>query len=276
MKNNSLGQRGSAILYIFVLIALFAFLAYMFSYGTRGNIGWFQDEQSEAATTATQQCSNNLTMATKRLEARGCGALISTATDGSNANPGAPTDGSCSLYHPNGGGLKPCDGVVTPTCDLTSLAVGQSACGVIYAGTLTGRRIYAYATDSGSAETWDNGNGWAEALPGANDAFDGKINTDFLVTNVSSRAPYRAAELCRALGPDFYLPAPQELILLYNVRTTGDFAGTFTLGGGFVNTMYWSSRAQTTPNAYLIRMEVGVISYTNRDQTRRVRCVRTD
>lgn len=278
MKNNDPRQRGSAILYIFVFVALFAFLAYIFSYGTRGNLGWFQDEQSRAATTAAQQCSNNMTMATKRLEARGCGTLISTATDGSNSNPGAPTDGSCSIYHPNGGGIRPCDGVITPTCDLTSLAVGQSTCGVIYAGTVTGRRIYAYATDIPGTITWDNGNGYNENFAGAaGNANDGKPNTDFLIGHTTgSSYPYAAAEACRALGAEFYLPATNELMLIYNERNTGDFAGTVVTGGSFLNSVYWTSREQTTANAYYIRMAAGTVSYANRDQTRRVRCVRTD
>lgn len=108
MKNNHNSEQGSAILYLFVLVALFGFLAYIFAYGSRGNIAMLTSEQTKATVTTTTQCANNLAMATKRLEARGCGAMISSATDGSNSNPGAPTDGSCSIYHPNGGGITYC------------------------------------------------------------------------------------------------------------------------------------------------------------------------
>lgn len=91
---------------IFIAIALLAALSYAFMQGSRGGLSMIENEQDSAAATGAQDCTNTINMAVKRLELRGCGATISHAEDGSNSNPGAPSNGSCSVYHPNGGGVK--------------------------------------------------------------------------------------------------------------------------------------------------------------------------
>jgi len=107
MKKNKYTS-GSVILIILITVSLFAALTYAFLQNTNTNIAWLEKEKDSAAVIGAEDCSNNVLAATKRLEARGCEGLISSATDGSNANVGAPSDGSCSIYHPNGGGIKPC------------------------------------------------------------------------------------------------------------------------------------------------------------------------
>jgi hypothetical protein len=106
MNRNS--QRGSAIMILFIAVALFGLLAYAFMQGTRTSTGWLKTEADKAAVVTSEDCANSIDMAMKRLKSRGCAAAISTAPDGSNVLPGAPTDGSCSVYHVNGGGVKPC------------------------------------------------------------------------------------------------------------------------------------------------------------------------
>lgn len=168
---------------------LFGMLAFAFMQGSRSSVNWVQKEKDNAAATSSTDCSNAVNLAVKRLEARGCGALISYNTDGSNSAAGAPADGSCSIYHINGGGVKNC-GAAAPSCsqaELQALANGDSCSGVIYVGESSGRRFYTNAADIGPY-TFDNGSGAVDNQP-ANDAFDGEANTDVLVAAGGPAAP---------------------------------------------------------------------------------------
>lgn len=106
-------ERGGAIMFLFIAVALFGALGYAFLQSSRNSTTMMTSEAAKATAYQSQDCSNAVNMATKRLQARGCGAMISTLADGSNTSPGAPTDGSCSIYHPNGGGVKPCSALAT-------------------------------------------------------------------------------------------------------------------------------------------------------------------
>jgi hypothetical protein len=104
------GERGSAIFILFVAVALFGLLSFAMLQGSRSSLTMISDEAQKNQATQTQDCMNTIDMAAKRLAARGCGGLVSYSEDGSNVNAGAPSDGSCSIYHTNGGGVKPCAG----------------------------------------------------------------------------------------------------------------------------------------------------------------------
>ena len=93
---------------LFIAVALFAALAFALMQGSRNNLNLITGERDRAAATQSQDCTNAIDLAVKRLEARGCGNKISYQTDGSNPAAGAPVDGSCSVYHANGGATKPC------------------------------------------------------------------------------------------------------------------------------------------------------------------------
>ncbi len=106
-KDNA--QNGSVIILILVAVALFSALSWAWMENSRSNISLLTSEKSKSVVTASQDCQNAIDAATKRLESRGCGSFITTNADGSLAGvPGEPTDGSCALYHPNGGGIKYC------------------------------------------------------------------------------------------------------------------------------------------------------------------------
>lgn len=284
MRSNFTGtQRGSALILLFVVLGLFGTISFVFLQGTRSSVALMEGERADAQAIQTQDCANAISKATLRLQARGCGTLISTNADGSNTNPGAPSDGSCSLYHPNGGGLKVCDGTVVvaggggppsdPEACLDTLGVGQSCVGAVYAGTIGANRIYAAPTDLAST-SWNNGSGTMPNVPGAASNSDGMANTNAILL-VASGSPYRAAANCRALGPKWYLPAPAELQLLEDVKTTGSFSGTFNTSGGG-SSRYWSSRQVNSDEARAVRLVDGSTDDRDKEESLRVRCIRQE
>lgn len=268
-------QRGSAIIMLFIAVALFGLVSYAFLHGSRGNMNMITDEASKASGYQSQDCSNAVNMATKRLEARGCGTQISYLADGSNINTGAPRDGSCSVFHPNGGGVKPCNtSAIDPgsTCILT-LNVGESCNGLVYAGELGGERLYTTPADT-TQTTYNNGTlNWGGTLTGAQSTTNGMANTDWLVAQTGAAAPFRAAQACRALGAEWYLPSRDELLVLYNARNTGDFSGTFKSAS---TDAYWSSTSSGGQDAYRARFFNGTTPINSRGGSYYIRCVRKD
>ena len=86
---------------------------------------------------------------------------------------------------------------------------------------------------------------------------DGKANTDKVMSR-SDRAAYSAFVWCRAKGKDWYLPAEDELKLLYRVRDT--INSTLKERGG--NTLsdddwYWSSTEDGKFCAWIVNMDGG-------------------
>lgn len=82
MKDRA-GERGVVILWLFIAVALFGALLYTFTRSTRTSTTWLEKESAKAGVTGDKDCDNALALATKRLELRGCGALISYEPDGS-------------------------------------------------------------------------------------------------------------------------------------------------------------------------------------------------
>lgn len=255
---------------LFIAVALFAALAYAFMQGSRSSLTFLEKEQDEAAVTQSQDCTNAINMATKRLEARGCGSLISSEADGTNSDPNAPSDGSCAIYHPNGGGVK-ASCAPAESSDWATLNIGElSSDGVtVYAGTSGGKRIYTTLTDQGFAQ-WNasgNGNG------GSMSVSDGMANTNSLVANPPGT--YAAAEMCRAIGPDWYLPATDELILLYTNKDIGELDDTFPGEFGAPGA-YWTSTDINGSHIQTYNFGGYGLGGVNPTSTYRVRCVRSD
>ena len=264
-------QRGSAIIMLFVAIALFGLLGYAFLQGTRGSTTIITDTASKAQATDAMQCNNSIAMAVKRLEVRGCGNMISYISDGSNDHANAPTDGSCSVFHPNGGGVKVCD---------LSIAVGPNPCkasiapafgticndGSLYMGTTPdgGGRYAAAAADESGTFSWGP-NFTTTSITSTN---TGQANTIILV-NLGAGL-YRAAEVCFnkiAHGhDDWYLPAYNELDPMEN---SGNYLSGIDPAG-----QYWSSSEASNNTARALVVSTGNSANRAKNVSVKIRCVR--
>ena len=263
-------QRGSAIIMLFVAIALFGLLGYAFLQGTRGSTTLITDTASKAQATNTQMCSNVVNMATRRLEAKGCKpGQISLSPDGNNPVMGAPTDGSCSVFHINGGGAKPCVIAANPDDRCTTTNVIGTVCedGAFYiGGVYGGTRIYARAADSSSSIRWKTTN---TATAGTNNSTDGETNTNGMAT--AGLALHPAAQMCRSHGPEWYVPSTVEIHSMYHYKDDLDLAsrGISTVGE------YWTSESFNATQAYAYRFDVGTLTpFNNKNTNKRLRCVR--
>jgi hypothetical protein len=146
-------------------------------------------------------------------------------------------------------------------CIYTALAIGESCGDLIYAGESGGNRLYTTAADQGFTWPWATVNGGS----GAESYSDGVANTNAMEAN--GFANYPAARSCRALGTEWYLPAREELIMLYNNR--GDI-------GGFLQSMYWSSTDRgvfSGYNAAWCLQNGNSNCYTGKSGVYHVRCV---
>lgn len=106
MKINS--QRGSALVYVFIGIALFGVLMFVFSRGGSQNSSSLTTQQSKTKAIEIMARADSITRAVDKLMAKGCSInqlnfYSSHFTQAGTANPTAPVDGSCDVYSPQGG-----------------------------------------------------------------------------------------------------------------------------------------------------------------------------
>lgn len=207
---------------LFVAVALFGLLAFAFLQGSRSNTAIITGEAGKVATYQAQDCTNAVSLAIRRLNSRGCEGMLSLNTNGTNASPGAPADGSCSVYHPNGGGVAPCDVVVAVVEPCTVPNIGDECPdGSIYAGMSPdgNRRMYTTPND-GPTLPWNNGNGTGYAPTGAISATAGFANTMAAYaidadTNTPEFEYHLGAQYCAELvahqHDDWYIPAMDEM-----------------------------------------------------------------
>lgn len=106
MKRSS--ERGSAIIMLFVAVALFGMISYAFLQGSRSNVALLTDEQAKAQAQKIIAYGNDLKSAVVRLRARGC-----KDTDISFENSVVPgytnvnnSPNICKIFHIEGGGLQ--------------------------------------------------------------------------------------------------------------------------------------------------------------------------
>ncbi len=154
-------ERGSAIIMLFIAVALFGALAYAFLKGSRSSTGLMTDEQAKTYAQMLISFSNELKSGTKRLQLRGCkenaisfaNSVYKTTSDvllnADGHNPNSPTNGSCDLFKVSGAGLTPLilpDGalklVVTNTWNSNAFRI--NAAPVLNVGSDTKREIVLY------------------------------------------------------------------------------------------------------------------------------------
>lgn len=102
------------------------------------------------------------------------------------------------------------------------------------------------------------------ALAGTTSTSDGMANTNAMI----AAGNHPAAQACRAMGADWFLPAIDQLTYLSSVRTTGEINGmygintsTTTIGGE-----YWSSTQSSTTSQNQTRILASTSMY-NRSKT---------
>ena len=268
-------QSGNALFLILIAVALFAALSYAVTQSGRGNAG-IEREQQMINQAVSEQCTASVNYAVNKLKLIvGCDSseISYELADGSNANASAPADKSCHIFHANGAGVAPCGAYSASGCDLAALSLGEKCTSgdVVYAGMSEGSRLYTTAADQGIF-TWNNGtSNWVST--GAKSSTDGKANTDTLVALAGAGAPYEAANACRGLGSDWYLPALNELDVLHTNKV---IIGGFTTDGSDPAGIYWSSMERYSYNARWQRFDNGFQYFdgSNKNVGRAVRCVR--
>lgn len=266
---------GNALFLILIAVALFGALSYAVTQSGRG-AGNISKEKAVLDTAHLNNYEAAITAAVLRLTMTGCnGAQISYETpSGANANPSAPVDKSCHVFFPQGGGVTWENLGIGAGCNLPAMAAGTGCNGIVYVGTASGKRIYTTAADTGSA-CFNNCTGNFFNV-GATSASDGKANTNALVAATDAGAPYQAAQMCRTLGPEWYLPAHDQVTALYSYQSNGALAGTFTSGVFYKSSTENGSTAHGARNAMLRRFNDGYIygDGDNKQYAAQVRCVR--
>jgi hypothetical protein len=256
-------------------VALFAALSYAITQSGRGG-GSITRERAQLDAALAAQCTAAVEYGVNKLMVlNDCAAdeISYELTDGTNENPSNPSDTTCFLFDANGAGVTPCgpylEGNNCPDSVLEDLAIGGVGCGTIaYAGISGGNRIYTTLADSGT-KTWNDGSGnWSAT--GATSSSDGLANTDTLVAFSGLGSPHQAAHTCRGLGAQWYLPARDELNLLYTNKAVGALNGTFDTSG----TVYWTSFEVNNAGVEVLRFSNGAQDQHTKNQGRAVRCVR--
>lgn len=283
-------QRGSVIITLFIMVALFGLVTYAFLSGTRSNITWLSNERAKANTTSGQECTNAINVATQRLKARGCGSMISYYDDGANYNPGAPTDGSCSIFTANGGGVKPCNVTALVNGCGTTPIVG-SACpdGTIYAGISPdgSKKMYTTPADGPDLVWGCASSSNCIASPATiNQMVTGYTQTQLIAAGGAQEdsssdpgiQPHPAADYCWNLVAygysDWYLPAFNELEVMLNSYNVGALAGTFNASGLYYSTSTLGMVSGLFPFSKQPGSCPGCYSANYMPNTKKVRCVR--
>lgn len=267
-------QHGNALFLILIAIALFAALSYAVTQSGRGNFNIDREKQM-IDQAVSEQCNASVDYAVNKVKIlNGCDSseISYELADGTNANTDAPADERCHVFRANGGGAAPCGAYLEADgCDLEALAIGEKCpdADIVYAGDLAGTRLYTTAADLG-VFSWNNGTIGDDTTTGATDSSNGKANTDTLVGLSDDGAPYEAANACRGLGSDWYLPAENELNVLYTNRVA---IGGFTTDGSLPDGWYWSSTEfnGSTARAYVF---MGSPQIPQKNSGNAVRCVR--
>lgn len=268
-------ENGNVLFLILIAVALFGALAYTVTSSTRSAPIRIESEKQKLDQAVLNNCESAITLALLRLRNLGhCedDEINYELPDGSNANPNAPADGHCNIFHPQYGGTSPCGLTEDPTCDLSVLSIGDSCSGIVYAGESGGNRIYTTRADHSSGVYWNNGTfDWIDT--GTTSASDGLANTDTLVGLADIGSPYQAAQLCRSYGEKWYLPAQDELNLLYTNKST---IGGFDVSGTYPQGYYWSSTEGNSGASIRQIFNNGQQLQQRKDILFSVRCVRQD
>ena len=264
-----MSSRGNALFLILIAVALFAALSYAVTNSGGGGGGGIEKEQAKLDQAVMDNYMAELDAGRMRLEIiNHCDSIDYTA-------PADQTTGdkTCFMFHPDGGGVLWRDmglnGCTLAGIELSDLAIGDDCGDIVYAGSVSGKRLYTSKTNQATSLAWAS----ADNTTGITDTSNGMQNTNDLLA-LDDGTTYLAAELCRSLGSEWYLPAIQELNQLFNARNTGSLAGTFA---GYY---YWSSSEISSQPHRAKRINFDTSQQNISDKTyshlQHVRCVRSD
>lgn len=221
---------GGALFLILLVVFLFGALSYAITQSGRSS-GNIDKEQAMLDQALSEQCDAAVEYGENKLIlVNGC---LSSEID-FTVEDTTSGDKSCHIFHEGGADVTPCGAYLLASsgCDLGALALGEKCADVdvVYAGMSGGNRIY---TNLSTLDLiWSSFA--ASTSVGANSTSNGRANTDTIL-GAGPDADYPAAQACRDLGADWYLPSDNELELLFDNQGVGALSGTFVLNP------YWSS-----------------------------------
>lgn len=109
-KNQENSQHGSAIVWVFVVIALFGMLTFMMSKGSRTGTQNIDREKSQLIANEIMNFGRTVKDTTQKLRISGCEdteiSFQTTETGTDQQNNNAPSDNSCHVFHTDGGALR--------------------------------------------------------------------------------------------------------------------------------------------------------------------------
>ncbi|RUR18736.1 DUF1566 domain-containing protein [Legionella sp. km535] len=200
-------------------------------------------------------------------------ACPNLSVDDSNCASVAP-GASCTLELTSNTPYAPCTITVSgsntansPTALIAFFHLG----GLVFQESGGSGKIIIDETQSFSS-TWIWG---ATTVPGAASLDNGVLNTNAIVGNASCvfHPTFCAALPCRNIGAEWYLPAVNELSLVYSVLCSN--AAIPCNFGGFAAEFIWSSsQDQTFAGARGVNFPSGSVSLVSEINPRTVRCMR--
>lgn len=261
-------ESGNVLFLILIAVALFAALSYAVTSSQKNTSAIGEERKSlDKATVANYQAA--MQSAKIRLE------ITNNCRSIDYRPPESQPDGvdkSCFMFHQDGGGVtyqNPSDSCLND--ELAKLKLGESCGFMVYVGDGSAGRVYALLNDQGNA-IW----GPTGVVTSATDT-NGKTNTDTLVAyDTSNGTEHPAAQSCRALGSEWYLPSKEELNLFWENKDT---IGLSSIGITVSDSQhYWSSNQNDSSYSWAQRFSDGdqTSNGINKNLSRLVRCVRGD
>lgn len=197
------------------------------------------------------------------------------AVDASNCLSVAP-GASCHLDLTTITPYAPCtiaiSGTNTGNTPTTSIAFSHLG-GLVFQTTGANGKVVIDAA-SEFISTWTSPS--QSGIAGAFSDTDGESNTNAIVVNpaCTGQAANCAAFSCRAIGPQWYLPARKELrTVISALCPSSTFPCAF---GSFLSTFYWSSTQWfADTNAYTVDVPDTNFGPTNKSSSHPVRCIQS-
>lgn len=255
-------KSGNVLFVILIAVALFASLSYAITNSSRSQ-GDVKREIDKLNQAEFDNYIANVNLAVSRLTFQGCDPIDWTLPEDQEDE-----DKTCHVFHPDGGGAYWRDfGDICPdgrTWDELE-NIGDRCGNIVYAGMSGGDRLYTTPNDQGLF-SWNDGSS-NFVITNIRSSSNGRANTDALVNSTNADAPYQAANICRSLGDQWYLPAIDELTLLY---TNNNLIGGFEISSQF----YWTSTELGLTSSYRRRFNDGTLTNGGKQALRLVRCVR--